>query len=154
VAPEDTDIPPDVLSMHPLLTWLAAQLQPAEGDGEKLTVDEPVIEELSSALLSLAGKEDLRKAALDLFAFSFVLEREHTSPTLARALIAVLNQESVIQAMEALPPPPPSTEERVVSAASRFAQFSDRDAKKAPQVEERAPDGSVKLDTLNPSRRV
>jgi hypothetical protein len=148
------DIPEEVAALHPLIIWLGGQLERTDHPVEKLTVEETTLQELTSALLSLAGKEELRLAARDLIAIAFALEHDQSSPTLAHALVEVLNQEQVVAALEQLPPPAPPTEETVAAIASRFAQFSGNDPKVAPAVGEAAPDGSVKVDHINPLRRV
>jgi hypothetical protein len=145
--------PKEIENVHPLVLWFAAQLQPAHGD-ETWTVAPEVLTETALALLDLAGSEDLRLAAQDLLISAWTLANDHRSPTLASYVIEVLHQEELLELFAQLGPPPPPREEQVAARAAQFNAFLDQEKKRAPQVGEKAPEGSLKIDRLNFSRRV
>src|SRR5690349_7157984 len=101
--PQAPTMPRDVDRLHPLVLAVSGLLMARERDGSISLA--AVAKTIEHALLVLAGREELRKAARDLFVFAFVLDKERGESKVAQMIVGVLNRPKLIEAMLALPPP-------------------------------------------------
>lgn len=146
--------PPEVEALHPLVIFLGGALAPPDEGEECLTVEPSVLVEIRTAMLGLAGDLSLRKCAQDLMSLAYFLSANQRSPTVAQAILELLNDSEIVEAMIGLPPAEAPTDEQVAWAAAQFNEFSDGEAKRAPMVNEAPAEGSIKIDKLNFPKRV
>jgi hypothetical protein len=133
-------------SLHPIAD-LACELLLTGGD-EPYSFDETALERIGTDLAALFGDTVLRRAVADLLRVACYLDTEASSPAAAQALIRVAS--AAVEPLNALE----SADEAVASTKREFDRFrGTEEGSRAPKVGEDAPEGSVKLGTLDYPKR-
>lgn len=141
--------------LHPVAE-LAAMMLAKNSPTPPHVLDEASADELRAELARLAGNVELRRATGDLIRLACHLDTAAGSPDAAAAILRVL--ESTVEPLRALD----AAEGEALAGATEEGSAAKRDfdrfrgseeAPKAPKIGEGAPQGSVKLGSLDYPKR-
>lgn len=145
------NVPED--GVHPIVEFAASLLSKREDDSYFL--DETGALRLEQQLAKHYEDESLRRAVADLIRLACHLDTEVRSPAAAAAILDVLAH--AVEPLRALDDPGASkggVPDDVGSAKHEFDRFRGKEpSTRAPKVGEEAPEGSVKLGSLDYPKR-
>src|SRR6185295_19023867 len=131
--------------LHPIVD-LTASLMTAGDEPCELT--DPAKQQLTEALEKLAGTPELKPACGDLLRMAYWLDTEAGAPKAAQAIVEIL--ETMVPALDAWFA---EHDPDLADTKQKFDRFRDEEGPKAPRVGETAPEGSIKLGSLDYKKR-
>lgn len=141
--------------LHPIADRAALLL--ARAGGPPFELEEPAAESLRAELVALFGKRELEDAVADLIRLACHLDTERGSPTAARGLLALAEEcAGALEALDLAAPIDASlgvSGDRAGESLAEGRRFLGGARARAPKVGEDAPEGSVKLGSLDYPKR-
>ena len=144
----------DLEHVHPLVAATILALD-ERSDGEQLELTAEDVDEIRGGLEAIYGESELRDAVRGFLNLGAHLQetgdREGSS-----ALLDMLAEKPLLDALDALNDERQAEKSEAVAKSSQaFNEFADKaEGKKAPQVGEKKPDGSLSLDQLKFPKRL
>lgn len=137
---------------------VASCVREAPGSPEEIVLDDAGVEVISEAVDKVLDTHVLMEVVDAILVIAHYLETEQSAPTVAKRLVEIVNREPVIDSMKRINEDRHAGDsEKARDAAEAFAKLTKQRVSilmTAPSVDEKDPEGTVKLASLDFPKRM